>query len=88
MPWLEVLDQHVVTDAERRKAKALIGGDVVTGTVAFGKRVPMDDRGDPVGERSVLEQELGLVRQQRHHCMASDVCKPTASFCRPLVHRG
>ncbi|GBF95980.1 hypothetical protein Rsub_08103 [Raphidocelis subcapitata] len=59
MPWLEVLDCHRVTDAERRQARAVVGGDVAALTVAFGRRV---DAGgawrERVAERSVLEAEL------------------------------
>ncbi|KAG2502123.1 hypothetical protein HYH03_000614 [Edaphochlamys debaryana] len=60
MPALKVLDQHVITDLERRKAAGLIGGDVATLTVAFGKRVPPYDPkwDEKVPERSVLEQDM------------------------------
>lgn len=40
MPQLKVLDQHVVTPAERAKAKASLGSDINSLTVAFGQRVP------------------------------------------------
>eukprot|EP00798_Chlamydomonas_sp_ICE-L_P027714 gene27714-7358_t len=40
MPGLKVLDQHVIATAEQVKAKGLIGGDIATLTVAFGKRTP------------------------------------------------
>ena len=43
LPPLLVLDLHVITPLERERAKALIAGDVVALTVAFGKRVPRYD---------------------------------------------
>jgi len=60
MPQLHVLDQHVVTDAERRKAKANIGGDMQSRSVAFMQRVPAYNPAwdAHVPERSILEQEL------------------------------
>lgn len=64
MPNLKVLDQHVITQAERMKAKARIGGDIQALTVAFGKRAPVRDPAwdEKTSERSVLEQELVKVR--------------------------
>ncbi|KAG2435601.1 hypothetical protein HYH02_011893 [Chlamydomonas schloesseri] len=73
MPALKVLDQHVVTALERRKAEGLIGGDVATLTVAFGKRVPPYDPAwdEKVPERSVLEQhmskEAATIRETLRH---------------------
>lgn len=63
VPSLAVLDQHVITDAERRKAAGLIGGDVQALTVAFMRRAPPYDPAwdAKVPERSVLERELGQV---------------------------
>mmetsp|Transcript_18694 Transcript_18694/g.40191 ORF Transcript_18694/g.40191 Transcript_18694/m.40191 type:complete len:364 (+) Transcript_18694:241-1332(+) len=60
MPRLKVLDMHVVTPLEKTKAAGVIGGDVQTLTVAFGKRAPLrqPEWDDKVQERSVLEQEL------------------------------
>ncbi|PNW81974.1 hypothetical protein CHLRE_06g268650v5 [Chlamydomonas reinhardtii] len=60
MPALKVLDQHVITALERRKAEGLIGGDVATLTVAFGKRLPPYDPAwdEKVPERSALEQQM------------------------------
>lgn len=64
-PYLcpQVLDQHQVTGAERRKAAAQIGGDVQALTVAFMKRAPPHDPAwdAKVPERSQLEQELAKV---------------------------
>ena len=60
MPGLRVLDQHVITTAERLKAKANIGGDVAALTVAFGKRAPPREL-EKVPERSLLERELAKV---------------------------
>lgn len=42
VPWLEVLDWHQVTDAERRRAKEAIGGSGASLTVAFGRRAPSE----------------------------------------------
>lgn len=66
MPGLKVLDQHAITDLERRKAKALIAGDIAILTVAFGKRVPAYDpqMHEKVSETSELEQDLARVRFQ------------------------
>jgi hypothetical protein len=60
MPQLRVLDQHVITDAERRKAATAVGGDVQALTVAFGQRVPPYNPAwdSKVPERSELEQCL------------------------------
>ncbi|GFR43310.1 hypothetical protein Agub_g4377 [Astrephomene gubernaculifera] len=60
MPALQVLDQHVITPLERRRAAGMIGGDVATLTVAFGCRVPQYDPAwdEKVPERSPLEQQL------------------------------
>ncbi|KIY98907.1 Leucine-rich repeat-containing protein 23 [Monoraphidium neglectum] len=59
LPWLEVLDWHQVTDAERRRAREVVGGDVVSSTVAFGRRVPADNAWrERAPQQSVLEQEL------------------------------
>ncbi|PNH03645.1 Leucine-rich repeat-containing protein 72 [Tetrabaena socialis] len=60
LPGLKVLDQHVVTAAERRKATGVIGGDLATLTVAFGKRAPAYDPAwdDKVPERSALEGDM------------------------------
>ena len=60
MPGLRVLDQHVITAAERLKANTTIGGDVAALTVAFGQRAPQR-RLEKVPERSVLERELAKV---------------------------
>ncbi len=60
MPGLKVLDQHVITYAERRKAQANIGGDVQALTIAFGQRAPPRIL-DKVPERSQLEVELEKV---------------------------
>ena len=62
MPGLRVLDQHVITAAERLKAKANIGGDIAALTVAFGLRAPPRTL-EKVPEQSVLEQELAKVCQ-------------------------
>ncbi|EFJ52944.1 hypothetical protein VOLCADRAFT_120248 [Volvox carteri f. nagariensis] len=73
MPALKVLDQHVITPLERRKAAGLIGGDVATLTVAFGKRVPPYDPAwdEKVAERSILEQEMSKeatsIRENMRH---------------------
>lgn len=66
MPNLKVLDQHVITQTERMKAKARIGGDIQALTVAFGKRAPVRDPAwdEKTSERSVLEQELVKVRMK------------------------
>ncbi|KXZ45792.1 hypothetical protein GPECTOR_50g586 [Gonium pectorale] len=60
MPGLQVLDQHVITALERRKAAGNIGGDVAIATVAFGKRAPPYDPAwdEKVPDRSVLETEM------------------------------
>ncbi|GAX73087.1 hypothetical protein CEUSTIGMA_g540.t1 [Chlamydomonas eustigma] len=57
MPRLRVLDQHVIMEAERIKARANIGGDVAALTVAFGKRAPPRNL-QYVPVRSKLEEEL------------------------------
>jgi hypothetical protein len=61
---VQVLDQHAVAPAERVKAAGLIGGDVATLTVGFGKRLPQYDSAwdEKVPERSKLEQDLAQVR--------------------------
>jgi hypothetical protein len=52
-----------VTDAERRRAREVVGGDVVSSTVAFGRRVPADNAWrERAPQQSVLEQELAQVR--------------------------
>ncbi len=63
MPTLKVLDQHVISALERRKAAGAIGGDVATLTVAFGKRVPPYDPAwdEQVPDRSRLEQDMSKV---------------------------
>ena len=61
MPGLRVLDQHVISVAERSKAKANIGGDVAALTVAFGQRAPPRQL-EKVPEQSQLERELAKVR--------------------------
>lgn len=43
MPQVKVLDQHVVTPAERAKAKASLSSDATALTVAFGQRLPPKD---------------------------------------------
>lgn len=50
----------MITALERRKAEGLIGGDVATLTVAFGKRLPPYDPAwdEKVPERSALEQQM------------------------------
>eukprot|EP00955_Chlamydomonas_euryale_P109588 365942-Chlamydomonas_euryale.AAC.49 len=60
MPGLRVLDQHVITPAERMKSEVAIGGSVSALTIAFGKRAPVRDGtwDAKVPERSLLEQEL------------------------------
>ncbi|KAG1677024.1 hypothetical protein FOA52_001193 [Chlamydomonas sp. UWO 241] len=60
MPGLRVLDQHVIMAPERLKARAAIGGDVASLTVAFGTRAPVPDGvwDRKVPERSLLEREL------------------------------
>jgi hypothetical protein len=63
MPNLKVLDQHVITAAERLKARGLIGGDMASLSIAFGQRAPA---WEPVkaNERSLLERELGKVGER------------------------
>ncbi|GIL85613.1 hypothetical protein Vretifemale_14155 [Volvox reticuliferus] len=73
MPGLKVLDQHVISPLERRKAAGVIGGDVATLTVAFGTRVPPYDPAwdEKVPERSVLEQDMSkeatTIRENQRH---------------------
>lgn len=59
-----MLDSHAIMPAERTKAKGLIGGDVATLTVAFGKRLPHYDEAwdEKAPERSALEQDLVKVQ--------------------------
>ncbi|KAI8465742.1 MAG: hypothetical protein J3K34DRAFT_525119 [Monoraphidium minutum] len=61
MPWLEVLDFHEVTPAERRAARERIGGEAALLTVAFGRRAPAGGSGGSgrgLQRQSVLELEL------------------------------
>lgn len=61
MPWVRVLDQHVVTIPERiRAAKLLDPASQARGSVAFGSRAPefYGPWNDPVTEVSVLGQRL------------------------------
>jgi hypothetical protein len=60
---------HAVTDAERRQARLVVGGDLTALTVAFGRRMAAEDGPgggaawrERVPERSVLESELAEVR--------------------------
>eukprot|EP00877_Chromochloris_zofingiensis_P013649 jgi/Chrzof1/8538/Cz03g14240.t1 len=91
MPGLKVLDQHAITDLERRKAKALIAGDIAILTVAFGKRVPAYDpqMHEKVSETSELEQDLArmaaeirqkhrLLEEQKEHELYAN--NPSASY--------
>ena len=73
MQGLKVLDQHVITAAERLKAKASIGGDVAALTVAFGKRAPPREL-ERVPERSLLERELAKVGLARNPGLMNLIC--------------
>lgn len=72
-----------MTDAERTRAKAYIGGDQLSTTIAFGNRAP-DFYGpwnERVSERSGLEQDLGreatklIKRQAAEDAKGDDVFK-------------
>ena len=61
MPWVEVLDQHMVTPAERTKAARLLDpASQARGLVAFGSRAPdfYGSWNDSVQEISAREREL------------------------------
>jgi len=71
LPGLGVLDQHVVTDAERFDARTQIGGDIAALTLAFGERAPMPDPSalEKVEERTEMEKrcnaEAERLRRER-----------------------
>ncbi|KAJ9533417.1 hypothetical protein QJQ45_026499, partial [Haematococcus lacustris] len=60
LPSLEVLDQHAVSDTERRRAQELLGGDGTAAKVAFLQHLPPDDGAwrVKVAQPSALEQQL------------------------------
>ncbi|KAF5833652.1 hypothetical protein DUNSADRAFT_9995 [Dunaliella salina] len=82
IPSLQILDLHNVTDAERLKARMLIGGETESLTVAFQKRLPpMDSSLSSQPTYPSLEEglakEASTIRDKR---LAEQYAQDTALF--------
>ncbi|GMH45126.1 hypothetical protein BSKO_13083 [Bryopsis sp. KO-2023] len=86
LPSVRVLDHHVITNQERRRAQEIIGGGIQSSLIVFGKRsLPYDPRfNEKVPIFSKLEQgvyeECARIRSAKGHSGDQDVdCSPSCA---------